>query len=119
MLCGRGYFLACWVRRGSPARVAQDGLVGTPRVVLFWDSKHARDAYGPYFTRAAKKTWTFTRMVTHDELVRKTLKHRGMVPNHWQEDDEDNDDVDEDCVVSSEFDDDNDDTMRKMTLALP
>ncbi|KAI5672220.1 hypothetical protein M9H77_12584 [Catharanthus roseus] len=31
MLCGRGYFLAGWVRRGSPARVAKGGLVGTPK----------------------------------------------------------------------------------------
>ncbi|KAI5665920.1 hypothetical protein M9H77_15773 [Catharanthus roseus] len=54
------------------------------RVVLFWDSEHARDAYCPYFTRAAKKTWTFTRMVTHNELVRKILKHRVMDPNLWQ-----------------------------------
>ncbi|KAI5663011.1 hypothetical protein M9H77_22334 [Catharanthus roseus] len=23
------------------------------RVVLFWDSEHTRDAYGPYFTRAS------------------------------------------------------------------
>ncbi|KAI5650480.1 hypothetical protein M9H77_36485 [Catharanthus roseus] len=33
------------------------------RVVLFWDLEHARDAYGPYFTGAAKKTWTFTRII--------------------------------------------------------
>ncbi|KAI5680632.1 hypothetical protein M9H77_01859 [Catharanthus roseus] len=26
MLCGSGYFLAGWVRRGPPARVAQGGL---------------------------------------------------------------------------------------------
>ncbi|KAI5670629.1 hypothetical protein M9H77_10993 [Catharanthus roseus] len=54
------------------------------RVVLFWDSEHSRDAYGPYFTGAAKKIWTFTRIVTHDELVRKILKHRGMDPNFWR-----------------------------------
>ncbi|KAI5649770.1 hypothetical protein M9H77_35775 [Catharanthus roseus] len=54
------------------------------RVVLFWDLEHAKDAYGPYFTGAAKKTWTFTRMVTYDELVRKILKHRGMDPNLWR-----------------------------------
>ncbi|KAI5671462.1 hypothetical protein M9H77_11826 [Catharanthus roseus] len=54
------------------------------RVVLFWDSKYARDAYGPYFTGAVKKTWTFTRMVTHDQLVRKILKHQGMDPNLWR-----------------------------------
>ncbi|KAI5683727.1 hypothetical protein M9H77_04955 [Catharanthus roseus] len=48
------------------------------RVVLFWDSKHARDAYGPYFTGAAKKTWTFTRM-EHTCLVRvHQNKHRNM-----------------------------------------
>ncbi|KAI5670933.1 hypothetical protein M9H77_11297 [Catharanthus roseus] len=28
MLCGSSYFLAGWVRRGPPARVAQDGLAG-------------------------------------------------------------------------------------------
>ncbi|KAI5663171.1 hypothetical protein M9H77_22494 [Catharanthus roseus] len=27
MLCGSGYFLASWVRRGPPARVAQGGLL--------------------------------------------------------------------------------------------
>ncbi|KAI5676059.1 hypothetical protein M9H77_07009 [Catharanthus roseus] len=29
MLCGSGYFLAGWVRRGPPARVEQGGLAGT------------------------------------------------------------------------------------------
>ncbi|KAI5656337.1 hypothetical protein M9H77_25130 [Catharanthus roseus] len=53
------------------------------KVVLFWDSEHVRDVCGPYFTGAAKKTWTFTRMVTYDELVRKILKHQGMDPNIW------------------------------------
>ncbi|KAI5682970.1 hypothetical protein M9H77_04198 [Catharanthus roseus] len=38
----------------------------------------------PYFTGAATKTWTFTQMVTHDELIRKILKHQGMDPNLWQ-----------------------------------
>ncbi|KAI5677029.1 hypothetical protein M9H77_07979 [Catharanthus roseus] len=28
MLCGGGYFLEGWVRRGPPARVAQGGLAG-------------------------------------------------------------------------------------------
>ncbi|KAI5676925.1 hypothetical protein M9H77_07875 [Catharanthus roseus] len=28
MLCGSGYFLAGWVKRGPPARVAQGGLTG-------------------------------------------------------------------------------------------
>ncbi|KAI5654388.1 hypothetical protein M9H77_31575 [Catharanthus roseus] len=53
------------------------------RVVLFWDSEIARDAYGPYFTRLVKKSWTFNRMVTHAELVRKILKHQDMDPNLW------------------------------------
>ncbi|KAI5683324.1 hypothetical protein M9H77_04552 [Catharanthus roseus] len=43
------------------------------RVVLFWDSEHARDAFSHYFTGATKKTWTFTLMVTHDQLD----------PNQW------------------------------------
>ncbi|KAI5673850.1 hypothetical protein M9H77_14214 [Catharanthus roseus] len=54
------------------------------RVVLYWNSEYARDMYGPYFIGAAKKTWTFTRMVTHDEIVRKILKHQGMDPNLWR-----------------------------------
>ncbi|KAI5666406.1 hypothetical protein M9H77_16259 [Catharanthus roseus] len=53
------------------------------RVILFWDLEHARDAFGPYFTRAAKKTWTFTRMVTHNQFVRKIFKHQGMDLNKW------------------------------------
>ncbi|KAI5677211.1 hypothetical protein M9H77_08161 [Catharanthus roseus] len=53
------------------------------KVVLFWDSEYASYTYDLYFTREAKKTWTFTRMVTHDQLVRKILKHRGMDPNFW------------------------------------
>ncbi|KAI5654306.1 hypothetical protein M9H77_31493 [Catharanthus roseus] len=53
------------------------------RVVLFWNLEHARDMYSPYFTEKAKKTWIFTRMVTHDQLVRKILKHQGMDPNFW------------------------------------
>ncbi|KAI5659002.1 hypothetical protein M9H77_27795 [Catharanthus roseus] len=85
------------------------------RVVLFWDLEHARDTYCPYFTRVVKKTWTFTRMITHDELVRKILKHRGMDPNLWrmvfdepsilypevEKDDDDNDDADKDYDVSN------------------
>ncbi|KAI5677315.1 hypothetical protein M9H77_08265 [Catharanthus roseus] len=54
------------------------------RVVLFWDSEHARDAYGPYFIGVAKKTWTFTQMVIHDQLIRKILKHQGMDLNLWR-----------------------------------
>ncbi|KAI5647866.1 hypothetical protein M9H77_33871 [Catharanthus roseus] len=54
------------------------------RVILFWNSEHFRDAYDPYFTGAQIKTWTFTRIVTHNELVRKILKHRGMDPNPWR-----------------------------------
>ncbi|KAI5650837.1 hypothetical protein M9H77_36842 [Catharanthus roseus] len=54
------------------------------RVVLFCDSEHARDAFGPYFTGATKKTWTFTQMVTHDQLVRKSFEHRRMDPNQWR-----------------------------------
>ncbi|KAI5654087.1 hypothetical protein M9H77_31274 [Catharanthus roseus] len=41
------------------------------RVVLFWDSEYARDVFGLYFTRAAKKIWTFTRM------------YRRMDPSQW------------------------------------
>ncbi|KAI5664585.1 hypothetical protein M9H77_23908 [Catharanthus roseus] len=53
------------------------------RVILFYNSKHARGAFGHYFTGAAKNTWTFTRMVTHVQLVRKIFKHQGMDPNQW------------------------------------
>ncbi|KAI5682479.1 hypothetical protein M9H77_03707 [Catharanthus roseus] len=33
MLCGSGYFLEVWVKRGPPARVAQGSLVTTPGLV--------------------------------------------------------------------------------------
>ncbi|KAI5656994.1 hypothetical protein M9H77_25787 [Catharanthus roseus] len=52
-------------------------------VVLFRDSKIARDAYGLYFTGFVKKSWTFNRMVIHAKLVRKILKHREIDPNIW------------------------------------
>ncbi|KAI5663652.1 hypothetical protein M9H77_22975 [Catharanthus roseus] len=53
------------------------------RVMLFWDSKIARDAYGPYFTGVVRKIWTLptTQMISHNELVRKILKYRDMDPN--------------------------------------
>ncbi|KAI5675369.1 hypothetical protein M9H77_06319 [Catharanthus roseus] len=40
------------------------------RVMLFWDSKIARDAYGPYFTGTIRRSWTLptNRMISHDEL---------------------------------------------------
>ncbi|KAI5667862.1 hypothetical protein M9H77_17715 [Catharanthus roseus] len=38
MLCGSGYFLEAWIRRGPPARVAQGGLVRRP-------GKYARARY--------------------------------------------------------------------------
>ncbi|KAI5673138.1 hypothetical protein M9H77_13502 [Catharanthus roseus] len=40
------------------------------RVLLFWDSEIARDAYGPYFTGVVQKSWTLTtsRMISHAEL---------------------------------------------------
>ncbi|KAI5640842.1 hypothetical protein M9H77_22101 [Catharanthus roseus] len=55
------------------------------RVMLFWDSEIARDAYGPYFTGVVRKSWTLptTRMFSHNELVRKILKYRDMDPNLW------------------------------------
>ncbi|KAI5677175.1 hypothetical protein M9H77_08125 [Catharanthus roseus] len=55
------------------------------RVMLFWDSEIARDAYSPYFTGVVRKNWTLstTRMISHDELVRKILKYRDMDPDLW------------------------------------
>ncbi|KAI5672597.1 hypothetical protein M9H77_12961 [Catharanthus roseus] len=55
------------------------------RVMLFWDCEIARDAYGPYFTGVVRKSWTLptTRMISHNELVRKILKYRYMDPNLW------------------------------------
>ncbi|KAI5650976.1 hypothetical protein M9H77_36981 [Catharanthus roseus] len=70
-------------------------------VVLFWDSEHAKDVFSPYFTRAVKKTWTFTLMVTHDQLVRKTFKHQGMNPNRLSKygSEEQIDDLIESCTI--------------------
>ncbi|KAI5668502.1 hypothetical protein M9H77_18355 [Catharanthus roseus] len=56
------------------------------RVMLFWDSEIANDAYGLYFTGTIRKSWTLptNRMISHDELVRKKiLKYRDMDPNLW------------------------------------
>ncbi|KAI5671472.1 hypothetical protein M9H77_11836 [Catharanthus roseus] len=55
------------------------------RVMLFWDSEIARDAYGPYFTGVVWKSWTLptNQMISHNELVRKILKYRDMNPNLW------------------------------------
>ncbi|KAI5668322.1 hypothetical protein M9H77_18175 [Catharanthus roseus] len=41
------------------------------RVMLFWDSEIARDAYGPYFTGVVRKSWTLptTRIISHNELI--------------------------------------------------
>ncbi|KAI5654476.1 hypothetical protein M9H77_31663 [Catharanthus roseus] len=40
------------------------------RVLLFWDSEIARDAYGPYFTGLVQKSWTLTnRMISHAKLI--------------------------------------------------
>ncbi|KAI5663365.1 hypothetical protein M9H77_22688 [Catharanthus roseus] len=40
------------------------------RVMLFWDSKIARDVYGPYFTGTIRKSWTLptNRIISHAEL---------------------------------------------------
>ncbi|KAI5663182.1 hypothetical protein M9H77_22505 [Catharanthus roseus] len=55
------------------------------RLMLFWDSEIARDAYGPYFTGTVRKTWTLptNRFISHTKLVRKILKYRDMDPNIW------------------------------------
>ncbi|KAI5657744.1 hypothetical protein M9H77_26537 [Catharanthus roseus] len=55
------------------------------RVMLFWDSEIARDAYDPYFTGVMWKSWTLltTQMISHNELVRKILKYRDIDPNIW------------------------------------
>ncbi|KAI5681759.1 hypothetical protein M9H77_02987 [Catharanthus roseus] len=41
------------------------------RVMLFWDSEIARDAYDPYFTGVVRKSWTLptTRMISYNELT--------------------------------------------------
>ncbi|KAI5648109.1 hypothetical protein M9H77_34114 [Catharanthus roseus] len=48
------------------------------KVLLFWDSEIARDAYRPYFTGIVQKGWTLpmNQMISHAELVRKILKYR-------------------------------------------
>ncbi|KAI5656550.1 hypothetical protein M9H77_25343 [Catharanthus roseus] len=76
-------------------------LKGTKRI-----SEHARDAFGPYFTGASKKTWTFTRMVTHDQLNHSNVRQHvttitqmisddpSILYPDVREDDEDDDDAD-------------------------
>ncbi|KAI5675146.1 hypothetical protein M9H77_06096 [Catharanthus roseus] len=55
------------------------------RLMLFWDSEIARDAYGPYFTGPIRKSWTLqmNRIISHAELVKKILKYRDMDHNLW------------------------------------
>ncbi|KAI5675148.1 hypothetical protein M9H77_06098 [Catharanthus roseus] len=55
------------------------------RVMLFWDSEIARDAYGPYFTRPIRKSWTLptNRIISHAKLIKKKLKYRDIDPNLW------------------------------------
>ncbi|KAI5667821.1 hypothetical protein M9H77_17674 [Catharanthus roseus] len=40
------------------------------RMILFWDSEIARNAYGPYFTGTIRKSWTLpkNRMISHADL---------------------------------------------------
>ncbi|KAI5667382.1 hypothetical protein M9H77_17235 [Catharanthus roseus] len=70
------------------------------RVALFWDSKYAKDVLGPYFTKVAKKTCTFTQMMVFTEP--------SMLYPDVHEDDEDDDDADADYDVSSASDNKND-----------
>ncbi|KAI5667660.1 hypothetical protein M9H77_17513 [Catharanthus roseus] len=53
------------------------------RVMLFWDSEIARDAYGPYFTGTIQKSWTLptNRIISRAELVKKILKYRDIDHN--------------------------------------
>ncbi|KAI5662428.1 hypothetical protein M9H77_21751 [Catharanthus roseus] len=55
------------------------------RVMLFWDSEIARDAYGPYFTGTIRKSWILptNRIISHAELVKKISKYRDMDPDLW------------------------------------
>ncbi|KAI5652417.1 hypothetical protein M9H77_29604 [Catharanthus roseus] len=80
------------------------------RVMLFWDSEIARDAYGPYFTRTIRKSWTLpmNRMISHDELM--VSDEPSMLYSTVNNDDDEVDGSDGDDVVSSqsESDDDND-----------
>ncbi|KAI5656573.1 hypothetical protein M9H77_25366 [Catharanthus roseus] len=53
------------------------------RVMLFWDSEIARDAYGPYFTGTIRKSWTLpkNRIISQAELnVRMTMR----VPSYYE-----------------------------------
>ncbi|KAI5652536.1 hypothetical protein M9H77_29723 [Catharanthus roseus] len=49
--------------------------------MLFWNSKIARNAYGPYFTGVVRRILPTNRMISHNELVSKILKYRDMDPN--------------------------------------
>ncbi|KAI5665901.1 hypothetical protein M9H77_15754 [Catharanthus roseus] len=95
------------------------------RVMLFWDSEIARDAYGPYFTRVVRKSWMLptTRMISHNELDINTTNmtehitavtqivsdELSMLYTTINDDDDEVDQSDGDDVVShqSESDDDN------------
>ncbi|KAI5668796.1 hypothetical protein M9H77_18649 [Catharanthus roseus] len=95
------------------------------------------------FHRSGKKTWKFTRMVTHAQLIRKSFKYMNnddKIRYLWairpdiskegihvlvkfepddDEDDEDDDDDDADYDVSSVFDNDNNDNDEEDDISTP
>ncbi|KAI5649394.1 hypothetical protein M9H77_35399 [Catharanthus roseus] len=83
------------------------------RVVLFWDSEHARDAFGPYFTGA------HTHISTHEYhsnvrqhvtvITQIVFDEPLMLYPDIKKDDEDDDDADANYDVLSASDEDNGD----------
>ncbi|KAI5652798.1 hypothetical protein M9H77_29985 [Catharanthus roseus] len=92
------------------------------RVVLLWDSKHARDAYDPYFTGVknieASRNGSKSLEGSNDneDTFRCTIN---IVPINTLEDDDDNDDTDENYEESSESDNDNDDNDEEDDISTP
>ncbi|KAI5662683.1 hypothetical protein M9H77_22006 [Catharanthus roseus] len=115
------------------------------RVMLFWDSKIARDAYGPYFTGVVLKSWTLptTRMISHNKLIQQhsilitqdinttNMTEHITAVTQWVSDEQsmlyttvndDDDEVDQlggDDAVSSQYELDDDNDSEEVELKTP
>ncbi|KAI5680874.1 hypothetical protein M9H77_02101 [Catharanthus roseus] len=113
------------------------------RVMLFWDSEIARDAYGPYFTGTIRKSWTLptNRIISHAELQQNIPnthdRNTTTLPEHItavtqvvsdepsmlystvNNDDDEVDGSDRDYVVSSQSESDDYNARKKESFKLP
>ncbi|KAI5681309.1 hypothetical protein M9H77_02536 [Catharanthus roseus] len=84
MLCGRVYFLAGWIRRGFPARIAQGGLFRRTRSSSSRSTKSTQvpypatvnlaEGYGRYSFRQVRQLETAGRLIAKVALIQEPLR---------------------------------------------